>query len=358
MKSAKLKQPAATYLATGFSGLWQLICVVQPRRVLLHSRTDKIANKELIMWFKNLRVFRLAEPFTMTAEALDEALESNSFNPCGKMDMSRYGWVSPLGPDGQTLTHSANGYIAIAAKKQEKILPAGVIKEQLDEKVRAIRAEEGRPVGRKERDGMKDEIIFTLLPQAFTKSSVDFAYIDTRNDQIVVNASSATRAEDMLSALREALGSLRVVPLTPKDPAIQVMTHWVREHELATDFELGDECELNASSDERVIRCKKLDLHDDQVRQHIETGMYVNKLAIQWKEAISCIIDDQFTFKRVKFADELLERAGDRAPETLAEQFDAEFAIMTLELSAFIRAAINAFGGESTDTLVSEATDL
>lgn len=304
------------------------------------------------MWFKNLRVFRLAEPFSLSAEALDEALEGNSFQPCGKMDMSRYGWVSPLGPDAETLTHSANGYIAIAAKKQVKILPPGVIKEQLDEKVRAIRAAEGRPIGRKEREGMKDEIIFTLLPQAFTKSSIDYAYIDTRNDLIVVNSSSASRAEDMLSALREALGSLRVVPLTPKDPAIQVMTHWVREQQLATDFELGDECELNASHDERVIRCKKIDLHDDQLRQHLETGMYVNKLAIHWKEAISCIIDDQFTFKRVKFADQLLESASDVTADTLAEQFDAEFAIMTLELSAFIRAVLDAFGGESSDTIL------
>lgn len=298
------------------------------------------------MWFKNIRVFRLAEAFTLSPEALSEALEPNSFTPCGKMDMSRYGWVSPLGSEGQMLTHSTSGCIAIAAKKQEKILPASVIKEQLDEQVRAIRSAEGRPVGRKEREGMKDEIIFTLLPQAFTKSSTDYAYIDTRNDFIVVNAASANRAEDLLSALREALGSLRAVPLTPKNPAIQVMTDWVREQEPATDFELGDECELNASSDERVIRCKKLDLHDEQLRQHINTGMYVNKLAVQWKDSINCIIDDQLTFKRIRFADELIERAGDRSPESLAEQFDAEFAIMTLELAAFIKSVIAAFGGE------------
>jgi recombination associated protein RdgC len=303
------------------------------------------------MWFKNIRVFRLAEAFTLTPEALSEALEPTRFTPCGKMDVSRYGWVSPLGPEGQMLTHSTNGCIAIAAKKQEKILPASVIKEQLDEKVRAIRAAEGRPVGRKERDGMKDEIIFTLLPQAFTKSSTDFAYLDTRNDWVVVNAASASRAEDLLSALREALGSLRAVPLTPKDPAIQVMTHWVREQEPATDFALGEECELNASSDDRVIRCKNLDLHDEQIGQHINTGMYVNKLAVQWQENIHCVIDDQFTFKRIKFADELLERAGDRSPESLAEQFDAEFAIMTLELAAFIKSAIAAFGGEDPSAI-------
>lgn len=300
------------------------------------------------MWYKNLRIFRLGEAFNLTPEQLAEQLEPASFVPCGKMELSRYGWVSPLGPEGASLAHGAGGYIALCAKKQDKILPAGVIKEQLEEKVREIRSKESRPVGRKERENLKDEITFSLLPQAFSKSSHCHGFIDTRNRLLVVDCASANKAEEFTSALRDALGSLKATPLNPKQPASSVMTAWLKTGEPEGDFALGDECELIASKDERVIRGKKLDLLDDQITQHLDTGMFASKLAVSWKESISCLIDDQFTFKRVKFSDELLERAGDRNPETMAEQFDNEFAIMTLELSAFIQAALDAFGGEDT----------
>ncbi|MDO6746770.1 recombination-associated protein RdgC [Gilvimarinus sp. 1_MG-2023] len=304
------------------------------------------------MWYKNLRVFRLQDAFTLSAEALAEKLATAEFTPCGKMDLTRYGWVSPLGPDGQSLTHGANGLIAICTKKQDKILPAGVIKEQLEDTIREIKTKEGRPVGRKERENLKDEITFSMLPQAFAKSSISHAYIDTRNKLLVIDSASANRAEDLISALRDALGSLRCIPLMPHNATTNTLTHWLKSGDLPGDFTLGDECELMSSQDERIIRGKKLDLLDEQLIQHLETGMFVSKLAIQWKETLSCVIDDQFSFKRVKFSDALLERAGDRTPESLAEQFDHEFSIMGLELTAFINAALLAFGGEAESELV------
>ncbi|MBU2887557.1 recombination-associated protein RdgC [Gilvimarinus agarilyticus] len=304
------------------------------------------------MWYKNLRVFRLQDAFTLSAEALAEKLATAEFTPCGKMDLTRYGWVSPLGPDGQSLTHGANGLIAICTKKQDKILPAGVIKEQLEDTIRDIKTKEGRPVGRKERENLKDEITFSMLPQAFAKSSISHAYIDTRNKLLVIDSASANRAEDLISALRDALGSLRCIPLMPHNATTNTLTHWLKSGDLPGDFTLGDECELMSSQDERIIRGKKLDLLDEQLIQHLETGMFVSKLAIQWKETLSCVIDDQFSFKRVKFSDALLERAGDRTPESLAEQFDHEFSIMGLELTAFINAALLAFGGEAESELV------
>lgn len=298
------------------------------------------------MWFKNLRLYRLTEKWTLSPEELHNALEPFTFNPCGSLDPMRYGWVAPLGRHGSELVHVTNGYIMICAQKQEKILPASVINEQLEQKVVALSEAESRKVGRKERQELKDEIIFSLLPRAFTRTSQDFAYIAPQDDLIVVNASSAKRAEDMLSALREALGSLRTLPLTTKNPPPMVMTHWLRSDELPQDIQLGDECELKASKDERVIRCKKLDLQAEEIISHLDGGMFANKVAISWNEAIHCIIDEELAIKRVKFDDKIYEQANDRNPESYAEQFDADFSIMTLELKSFINSLLHAFGGE------------
>lgn len=299
------------------------------------------------MWFKNLRLYRLTENWAITPEELNEKLSQYCFNPCGSLDPLRYGFEPPLGRHGHDYVHVANGYIMVCAKKQEKILPSGVIKEQLEEKVLAISEAESRSVGRKERDSLKDEIIFSLLPKAFTKSSLDYAYIAPQEKLIVVNASSAKRAEDLLSKLREALGSLGCLPVTPKHLPTQVMTHWLREGQAPHQFELGEEVELQATKDGRVVRCKKLDLTASEIRNHLESGMHVSKIALSWKEAIHCVIDDQLAIKRVKFEDSICDKANDRNPETKAEAFDADFAIMTLELKNFIAALISAFGGEA-----------
>lgn len=300
------------------------------------------------MWFKNLRLYRLSDDFTISPEELNNKLEAFCFNPCGNLDPLRYGFEPPLGRDSTEYVHVTNGYIMVCAKKQEKILPSGVIKEHLEEKISAIREAEGRPVGRKERDTMKDEIIFSLLPKAFTKSSLDYAYIAPQEKLIVVNASSAKRAEDLISKLREALGTLRCVPLTLKHQPIQIMTHWLTQGFASDGFAFGEEAELQATKDGRVVRVKKLDLTSHELKNHLESGMHASKLALIWNESISFILDDQLGIKRLKFDDVISEQANERNPESRAEQFDADFAIMAMELKKFIDALLHAFGGESS----------
>ncbi|HEY7774094.1 MAG TPA: recombination-associated protein RdgC [Marinagarivorans sp.] len=295
------------------------------------------------MWFKNLRLYRLTEAFKTSPEELNEKLGEHVFNPCGKLDLKRQGFVPPLGRHSDLLVHAIPGYIMVALKRQEKILPGGVVREALEEKVQQISEQEGRRVSRKERDGLKDELIFELLPKAFVKNATDFAYIAPVQGYIVVNAGSAGRAEELLSALREALGSLPCIPVSAKTPVPQVLTRWLLEQPEA-GFELGEECELKAAKDERVVRCKKQDLTADEVLSHIHTGMVVSKLAFNWKDTITGVIEEDLAIKRLRFGDEIKDKAADAHPETAAEEFDTEFAVMTLEMKSFIEALAQAFG--------------
>ncbi|RYZ86873.1 MAG: recombination-associated protein RdgC, partial [Moraxellaceae bacterium] len=117
------------------------------------------------MWFKNLRIYTLTSPFTLKPEALGQALEALAFKPCGNLDPMRYGFVPPLGRNGVELVHVTDGNLMVCAKKQEKIVPGGVVKDALEEKISEIKTQ-GRSVGRKERQELKDEILFSLLPRA------------------------------------------------------------------------------------------------------------------------------------------------------------------------------------------------
>lgn len=301
------------------------------------------------MWFKNIQIYRFTKPFALSAEELDAKLAAQAFTPCGSQDMAKYGFEPPLGAEAPYI-HAVNGYILVCARRQEKVLPAAVVNEELEQKIQDIQDEEGRQVGRKERQALKDELIFTLLPQAFVHSSRQFAYISAREGLLVVNATSAKRAEELLEALREALGSLAVVPVSTNNAPRDVMTGWLRNRSNPEGFELGTECELrDADSEGGVIRCKNQLLTSDDINNHLVAGMQVTKLELISNNGIECLLDEKFNIKRIRYGDMIQEKAGEVYTDDDAERFDVDFSIMTLELSAFISALLAGFGGENRD---------
>ncbi|USD20263.1 recombination-associated protein RdgC [Microbulbifer variabilis] len=303
------------------------------------------------MWFKNLRIYRLTKEFSLDAEKLNELLEAQAFVPCGSQDSVRYGWVSPLGRHGNQLVHATNGYLMVCAKKQEKVLPATVINEKVEEMAQAISEKEARQVGRKERQNLKDEVLLEMRPKAFARSRLHFAYIAPQEGWVVVDASSASAAEELLENLREAISSLAVVPLSAKNLPQQTMTHWLTAPEAPAQFDFGHECELRDPKDSgSVIRCKNQDLCAEEIHNHLVAGLQVHKLGLVWRGGVDFLVDDQLSVKRVKFSDELLEKADNTDAESAALRFDADFAVMALEISALIKDLLNAFGGVNTES--------
>lgn len=298
------------------------------------------------MWFKNLRLYRLTKPFEFQPEALEEKLKEHAFKPCGSQDLVKIGWVKPLKHHGKQLIHVCNGNIMLCAKKQEKVLPASVINEQLEEKILSIQSDEGRNVGRSERTNLKEEIVMSLLPKALVRSRLHYAYIAPQENLIVFNSSSSKQCEEMLSMLRDSLGSLPVVPFSTKKPPSPTMTHWLKNSKAPKGIYFGEECELEAPKDEgRLIRCKKQDLGAEEILNHLETDMVVRKLALSWDEKVDFVLDHEFNIRRLKFSDELLEKANERDAESFAEEFDADFSLMSSELKNLISGLEKAFGG-------------
>lgn len=311
--------------------------------------TDYQSGKTQSMWFKNLQAYRFTKPCELTAETLNEQLAEHSFVPCGSQDLNRSGWVPPLGRHGSEFVHATNGYLMVCLKRQDKLLPPAVINEELEEKALVIEEGEARKLPRKERQNLKDEIIFTLLPKAFARSSLQFAYISPKDNMLVVDASSVKRAEELLSELRDAVGSLSVIPLTSKNLPIDVMTRWVDSGHPAEGYELGEECELRDNADiKSIIRCKNQDLSASEILSHLKTGMHVSKLALSWQERLECLIDENLSIKRLRFSDLVHEKATEVEADDAAQQFDVDFSIMALELSGFLKSLVSAMGGEDS----------
>ena len=156
-----------------------------------------------MLWFKNLMVYRLSRDISLRAEEMEKQLAELTFTPCGSQDMAKTGWVPPMGSHSDALTHTANGQIVICARKEEKILPSPVIKQALEAKIFKLEAEQGRKLKKTEKDSLKDEVLHSLLPRAFSRFSQTMMWIDTVNGLIMVDCASAKKAEDTLALLPE-----------------------------------------------------------------------------------------------------------------------------------------------------------
>lgn len=305
------------------------------------------------MWFKNIRLYRFTSPFELSPEEMEPLLAEKTFHPCGSQDQTKYGWVPPLGGESELYAHGCNGHIMLCAQQQDKVIPSSVIKDGIIEKIEWLEAKEARKVFRKERDNIRDEVMLELLPRAFTKNQKIFGYLSPKDNLLVLDVSSANKAETFLGHLRDTLGSLAVIPPVCKQVPSDVMTHWLSEQHSHPAFELDKECELSNPSDSaNVIRCKAQDLDADEVQKMLESGKRCTKLAVNWKDNIQCVLQEDLSIRRLRFEDKLIEQANEGDIESQAQQFDQDFAVMSLELSHFCEDLFTAFGGlESTKVI-------
>ncbi len=300
------------------------------------------------MWFKNLRAYRLTTPFDLSPEQLGQQLQSCLFQPCARAQALSLGWVNPLGIDSGELVHAASGRILVRLRREEKLLPAAVVRQQLEEKIADIEAARGSKVYRRERLSIKDEIVQDCLPRAFSRYSYVSACIDTRTSWVFVDAASATRAEELLNLLRECIGNFPVLLPQVNNAPAAVMTGWLLHRSLPDDFALGGECELREPGEEGgVVRCRGVDLLSEEVETHLHAGKQVARLSLSWEERLSLVLSEDLVLRRLKFSDELMKENEDIPEADDAARLDADFALMSSALSELQERVIALFGGEA-----------
>jgi recombination associated protein RdgC len=286
----------------------------------------------------------------MSAEQLEHQLAGDRFSPCGKVQALSMGWVAPLGEDTEALVHAAAGRYLLCLRREEKLLPSSVVREQLADKVSQIEQEEARKVYRKEKLRLKDEIVQDCLPRAFTRSSLIYAYFDTSRNWLFVDTASAARAEELINTLRESVGTLPLVlPRVNQSPAA-AMSSWLLHRNLPSDLELKSDCDMRDPGEEGgVVRCRGIELSGEEVDIHLQAGKQVVRLAVQWDEKLQLILSEDLVLRRLKFADELVAENDDLPEADPLARLDADFALMSDVVSELQERVIELFGGEASE---------
>ena len=251
-------------------------------------------------FFTGMQIFHLPQLPDINAVQLHELLTQSKFKPAGDLERSSMGWVSPF--DGMdTLTIPISSAIFFAARKQTKLLPASIIKDFVRERVAAIESAQNRRVGKQEKKEIQDQVIGELLPRALPRNADTTAYIDIKNNWLVVNTPSRSQAEDIVSLLRLDLKDFPASP--PSSDEIPLfLTQWLTTRDLPAGFTMGFDCKL-IDEDNESVTCRQLDLLSKEVNSLVSNGRAVEYLALNWKDKLSFVLDDEFGIRSVKFLD-------------------------------------------------------
>lgn len=296
------------------------------------------------MWFKQLSIYPLNKENLPDLDTLADKLNDAAFKPCMGLDWDSIGFASPVSFSPEMVFPAQNTW-RIALKKEEKVLPAAVVRDILDEKINEIREIEGRNVGRKEKMELKETITDDLLPRAFTKSGKTEAIIDTQHGLLLINQANSNRAEMLLTKLRDALGGLEAkLPRTQQSPG-SLMTEWLLNGAAAGHFDLDSDCELKGLGDAApVVRISHQDLTAEEVINLVKNGKIVTQLGLCWQDRVRFVLTQDFTFKRIQFLDVIQEEAAGQGDDMQSITFASQI-LMAEALGELLSELVHHLGG-------------
>jgi len=299
------------------------------------------------MWFKNIFIYRLPTDCTITAATLQEKLALKPLQPCSGLDKQSRGWVSCRGDD--RLVHVANQQILFALGVEQKLLPATIINRFVKERIAEIEAQQGYKVGRKEKKDIKEAVTEELLPRAFAMQRATFAWIDTVNGRLIIEAASSAKADELLEQLGKTVDDLPVKLLHTELSPVAAMTDWLAGENAPAGFTIDRELELRATGESKAtVRYANHALEGEEILAHIAAGKRATRLGLTWNDRISFVLTEQLQIKRLEFLDIIKEESTTLA-DNADEMFDLDFTLMTGELARMLADLTEALGGEASN---------
>lgn len=250
------------------------------------------------MWLKQFSWFDMQSPLLLSNEALLEALENKqAYKPHATQSKS-IGWVSPLGEE-QPLVITQGNYLWMRARIDQKLLPQTVVNEVLLEKMAEQEAMQGYPPTSKQRKLLKEDITLDLLPKAFIVSKYINVMIDTQNQLLILDTTSANIKDSVIDLLRQTVGSL---PLThyieSRLSTSQILKSWITNPPEGIHIE--SEYTLIHPNDVSA-KARLIGLDETDIIGHLDKGMTISQLLVSYQDQVTFQINDQVDISKLKF---------------------------------------------------------
>ena len=296
------------------------------------------------MWFKNLKIYRLSSPWTLTSEQLEELLAKYAYQAGNHLEMQTLGWIAPR--ENGALVHTVSGQMLLTLRADKKLLPSTVINQVAKARALDIEEQQGYKPGRKQMKEIKERVTDELLPKAFSVYRDTRVWIDPVNRWLVIDAAASAKADEVIGLLAKSIDPFPLENLYVVESPAAAMTGWLAADEAPTNFTIDQDTELRASGESRAaIRYVKHSIDVDDVRRHIQSGKQCTRLAMTWADRVSFVLTEALDIKRVTPLD-VLKEDKDAVMQNDDEKFDSDMALMTGELAKLMAELVDALGGE------------
>lgn len=294
------------------------------------------------MLFRNLVLYRLPAGWSIGASDLEEALAQRPLRPCGSFDMQTRGWI-PC-DEGGRLVHAQGSQYLVTLGVEQKLLPASVIRQEARERAAALAEAQGHPVGRRQMREIKARVADELRARALARRRATGAWLNLAQGWLAVDAAGASRAEQVVDALRDALGSFAAAPLQAREPAGARMAAWLAEGRAPGHFAIEQDLELKAADGSgATVRYSRHPLDGTEIRAHLGAGKFPTRLGLSWNGRVAFLLQPDLHLRRLQFLD--LVRDDQAGGEDPREQLDIDFALMSGELGQLVAELVEALGG-------------
>ena len=281
--------------------------------------------------FKNLTLYRLPGDFlpTLTPCRLDSALAANPLIEPGPLEMSRTGFY-PLVQLGGAYTQRIGDRVLFCLATSKRLLPSAAIAQALQTKLAEIQVTTGQTASPRKRRKLRDEVVLTMMPQAFVLATYTQCVIDLATGWVWVDTSSNAKADACITMLREALGSFPAIHIGNTPGVRTTLTSWLSaaSSPRTPDLAIGTAAVLAEPVEQGSrIAAKHQEMFSDEIGEHLRSGKQCEQLALSLEGQLDFSIDAALVVRGIKFAD-----------ETVASDVDDDIlASVTLELADLAR---------------------
>ena len=251
------------------------------------------------------------------------------------------GWVPPREGDLR-LAYAVGRQILCAFRTEKKLLPASVINQFVKVRATELEDQQGFKPGRKQMRDLKEEVTESLLPRAFSLQRDTRLWIDPVNHWAIVDTASASKVEEIISALGRVLHPFPILPVQVNVSPATAMTEWILSAEPPANFTVDQDAELRAGGDKAaVVRYVKHTLDIDDIKKHVQGGKQCTRLALTFNNRVSFVLTENLDIKRVAALD-ILDSPESSGATDAAEKFDGDITLMCAEISQLLDALMAA----------------
>lgn len=276
------------------------------------------------MWFNNALLFQYSLD---EASDFSASLQEERLKPCPPHARFTYGWLPAYGDE---ISLDVAGSSLICMGKEERILPRGVIKKMLEERIQQIESQHGRMVKRAEKAQIAEDLEFELLPKSFSVQKRCLGLLDSMSKTLFINTSSVNQAAQFTALLRKSVAGLTIEPLHIEENLALRFADWINNPELLpAEFRLAADCLLfSLDDDKKRIHCKGYELPAEEILTLLSQGMATAEISLIWKDRIQFTLTQDFVFKRIKSLEYLIDEFDEI--KKLDEEYQQQDAALTL----------------------------